>query len=300
MVVQHLSRLRLRRPVAPLLVLVRAQPRLDAHLLQAARDRGLPAARRRGLRHRALRAARHDRDRRRLGRGRAALARRDRPAARVSARVLVSAAGALSDPQHARDRGPRPLRGRACSTPRSGTTTYDVDRQARGRHRHRRLGDPVRARRSRPKVEQMHVFQRTAPWIMPHTDRPISRARAPPLPPLPAAAAARPRRHLLRPRAARARLRQAAAADEARRAARRAGTWTARSPTPSCAARSSPATRSAASGSCRRTRGIRRSAATNVELVTDGVAEVRERSIVTGARRASTRSTRSSSAPAST
>ena len=47
MVGQHVPGLRLRRPLAPVLVLVRAQPGLDAHLLPPARDRGLPAARRR-------------------------------------------------------------------------------------------------------------------------------------------------------------------------------------------------------------------------------------------------------------
>ena len=52
----------------------------------------------------AARAPRHDRDRRRVGRGRAALAGRDRPR-RLRARVLVSAAGALSDPKNARVEG---------------------------------------------------------------------------------------------------------------------------------------------------------------------------------------------------
>ena len=47
---QHVSRLHLRRAVAPVLVLVRAQPGLDAHLLAPARDPRLPRARRRGLR----------------------------------------------------------------------------------------------------------------------------------------------------------------------------------------------------------------------------------------------------------
>ena len=145
-VVQHLSRLRLRRPLAPVLLLLRAQPRLDAHLLQAARDRGLPAARRRGLRHRALRAARHDRHRRRLGR-RTSSAGTWRPtAASVRARVLVSAAGALSDPKHARDRGPGPLPRARCSTPRSGTTTTTSTGKRVAVDRHGRLGDPVRAR----------------------------------------------------------------------------------------------------------------------------------------------------------
>ena len=41
---QHLSRLRVRRPVAPVLVLVRAEPRVDADLLAAARDLGRTCA----------------------------------------------------------------------------------------------------------------------------------------------------------------------------------------------------------------------------------------------------------------
>ena len=44
---QHLPRLRLRRPVAPLLVLLRAQPGLVALLLRPARDLGVPEAHRR-------------------------------------------------------------------------------------------------------------------------------------------------------------------------------------------------------------------------------------------------------------
>ena len=40
---QHLPRLPVRRPVAPLLVLVRTQPGLEPHLLAAAGDLGLPA-----------------------------------------------------------------------------------------------------------------------------------------------------------------------------------------------------------------------------------------------------------------
>ena len=62
-----------------------------------------------------------------------------------------------------------------------------------------------------PQVEQLHVFQRTPPWVMPHTNRPISRARAARCTgAFPVAAAARARRHLRRARGARARLRQAA------------------------------------------------------------------------------------------
>ena len=194
-------------------------PGLDAHLLQAARDRGLPAARRRGLRHRALRAAEHDRDRRRLGRGRAALARGDRPTGSVSARVLVSAAGALSDPKTPEIEGLDRFEGRMFH---SAQWDHDLRRRPASASP---SSAPAPPRSSScpaiaPKVEQMHVFQRTAPWIMPHTDRPISPRerrlyrRFPLL------------QRLVRggiysaSRAAGARLRQAAEADEARREAR--------------------------------------------------------------------------------
>ena len=95
---QHLPRRRLRRPLAALLVLVRAQPGLDPVLLPAAGDPGLHPRRRRALRGarpvplRDLRQeARWDDD---------ALVWRVRTSrGELTADLLVSAAGALSDPK---------------------------------------------------------------------------------------------------------------------------------------------------------------------------------------------------------
>ena len=50
-----------------------------------------------------------------------------------------------------------------------------------------------------PEVEQLYVFQRTPPWIMPHGNRPIRDLRARSLQALSAAAATRPRRRLREP-----------------------------------------------------------------------------------------------------
>ena len=106
------------------------------------------------------------------------------------------------------------------------------------------------------------------------------RARARALPALPRGAEARPRGHLRRARGARGRARQAPGAAGRRRARGARATGARRSPTPSCGARSHRTSASAASGSCRRTTGIRRSQQPNVELVTDRIAEIREHAIV--------------------
>jgi cation diffusion facilitator CzcD-associated flavoprotein CzcO len=50
--------------------------------------------------------------------------------------------------------------------------------QARGGDRHGRVGDPVRAAIA-AEVEQLHVFQRTPPWVMPHTSRRSRTSSAP-------------------------------------------------------------------------------------------------------------------------
>ena len=156
------------------------------------------------------------------------------------------------------------------STPRAGTTTTTC----RGK-RVAVVGTGASAIQFVPEiqteVEQLHVIQRTPPWVMPHPNRPISRFERAALQALPAAAEARARRRLRRARAARARLRQAPAADEAPRADRAPAHGASRSPTPSCSRRSRPTTRSAASGSCPRTSGIRALGEPNVELLTGGV-----------------------------
>ena len=104
--------LRLRRALPPVLLLLRAQPRLAARLLRAAAHPRLP-----GARHRHLRAPPAPAVRRRGAAGRAGTARRGRwhlttARGELTADVVVSATGPLSDPQdpgHPRDRGlPRP------------------------------------------------------------------------------------------------------------------------------------------------------------------------------------------------
>ena len=85
-----------------------------------------------------------------------------------------------------------------------------------------------------PDVEKLHVFQRTPPWIFPHSNRADQADRAAALPGVPRAPAARARRRVRDARDGGARLRQAAAADEAGRGASRASTCASRSATPSC------------------------------------------------------------------
>src|SRR5829696_6327660 len=90
----------------------------------------------------------------------------------VSARVLISAAGALSDPKTPEIGGLDSFKGRMFHSAR-WDHTYDVTGK-----RVAVIGTGASAIQFvpaiAPKVERMHVFQRTAPWIMPHTDRPIS------------------------------------------------------------------------------------------------------------------------------
>src|SRR5829696_8165967 len=89
----------------------------------------------------------------------------------LRARVLVSAAGALSEPRTPDVEGLDRFQGAMFHSAR-WDHSYDV----RGK-RVAVIGTGASAIQFvpaiAPDVEQMHVFQRTAPWIMPHTDRPI-------------------------------------------------------------------------------------------------------------------------------
>ena len=132
-----------------------------------------------------------------------------------------------------------------------------------------------------PDVEQLYVVQRTPPWVMPHSARPMTRVRAAPVPAFPAAQRAVRGGIYAGARAAGARLRQAAEGDGAARDGRQASTASARWRDPELIAQTTP----------NYTVGCKRIlpsndwypalARDNVELVTDGVAEVRERSVVT-------------------
>ena len=118
-------------------------PELDPHVSASGGDLGLPA--------RAQRAAR-DRPHIRFGPRARPAAAWDEDAQRWrvetshgtwTAQLLIDGSGGLSHPSIPAPAGPEDLPGR-CSTLRSGTTTT-TSRQARGRHRHGRIGDPVRA-----------------------------------------------------------------------------------------------------------------------------------------------------------
>ena len=165
---QHLPGLRLRRPVAPLLLLVRAQPGLDARPSRRSRE---IRAYLRSVRRRVRHAPAHPlRLRGRVGapgtrtRGRWQLETAD---GAVAARVLVAGDGAA-------DRAAASRTSRA-STASRATIFHSAalgprlrpDRQAR---RRRSAPAPRRSSscpRSSREVAQLHVFQRTPPWIMP-------------------------------------------------------------------------------------------------------------------------------------
>ena len=207
---QHLPGLRLRRALAPLLLLLRAQPRLDRHLLAPARDPRLPAAGRRPVRHPPARAAELRRQRHRVGRRR--LDRRDlrRAAARARRDRRHGPAGGAQD---AAARGARRLRGRDLPL-RALEPRLRPQGQARRRRRHGRLGDPVRAR---DPEGRRAVARDPAHAAVGHAaPEPADPAqRGAPLRTLPVAAEARARQRLRRARAARARVRQEPAADAA-------------------------------------------------------------------------------------
>src|SRR5215210_6038201 len=91
----------------------------------------------------------------------------------LRARVLVSAAGALSEPRTPDIEGLERFQGTMFHSAR-WDHSYDVSGK-----RVAVIGTGASAIQFvpaiAPDVAQMHVIQRTAPWIMPHTDRPISR-----------------------------------------------------------------------------------------------------------------------------
>jgi cation diffusion facilitator CzcD-associated flavoprotein CzcO len=91
----------------------------------------------------------------------------------LTARVLVSAAGALSDPKTPDIEGLDRFQGH---TFHSAQWAHDYDLEGK---RVAAIGTGASAIQFvpaiAPKTGRVHVFQRTAPWVMPHTDRPISR-----------------------------------------------------------------------------------------------------------------------------
>ena len=188
------------------------------------------------------------------------------------------------------------------STPRAGTTTTTSTGKRVAVDRHRRLGDPVRAR---DPARGRAAARLPAHAAVDHAAHRTARSRGCEQRALPARSrrcrGSCARAHLRGPRAARARLRQATRGScSSPSAIARAPHAQRRSPTPSCARRSRPTTRSAASGSCSPTTGTRRSRKPNVELRhRAAIAEVRAQRRSSPRTATSTRSTRSSSAPAS-
>ena len=198
----------------------------------------------------------------------------------LSARVLVSAAGALSDPKNPEIEGLERFRG---ATFHSAQWDHDYDLEGK---RVAVIGTGASAIQFvpaiAPDVAQMHVFQRTAPWIMPHTDRPISLRerrlyrRFPLLQKLVRGGiysarellvlgfAKQPRLMKLVERLARRHMDEQISDPELRRKVEPGYTIGCKRILPS-------------------NRWYPALGRDNVELVTDGVAEVRERSIVTGA-----------------
>ena len=96
------------------------------------------------------------------------------------------------------------------------------DRRARGRDRHGRLGDPVRARRSSRRSGSCTCSSAPPPWVMPHRDAPPEPARAAPVPAGSRGAAGDARGHLLGPRGARGALPPSARSESAWSASRSA------------------------------------------------------------------------------
>ncbi len=140
---QRLPGLRLRRPLAPLLVLVRAEPGVDARLLAAAGDLGVPPALRAPVRARAAPAPRPRAPGGALGRGGPALAARHlaRRVHRRRARRRRGRAERAVDPRAPRARA---LRGEDDALRPLGRELPAARKARRGR-RHRRVGDPDRA-----------------------------------------------------------------------------------------------------------------------------------------------------------
>ena len=140
---QHLSRLRLRRALAPLLALLRPEPRMVTLVLRPAGDLVLPAAHRRRVRRPAALPLRLRGDRRPLGRRGQGLGPAD-------------AAGGVSRPRpdrrhrrvdraaDARRPGPGRLRGRGLPLGALEPRLRPGGQAGRG-DRHRGLVDPVRA-----------------------------------------------------------------------------------------------------------------------------------------------------------
>jgi cation diffusion facilitator CzcD-associated flavoprotein CzcO len=90
----------------------------------------------------------------------------------ITAQVLVLAAGALSEPSIPPIPGLETFKGKVFHSAR-----WDHEHELRG-ERVAAIGTGASAiqfvPRIQPQVDELHVYQRTAPWIMPHPDRPTT------------------------------------------------------------------------------------------------------------------------------
>ncbi|MDB4947468.1 MAG: FAD-dependent pyridine nucleotide-disulfide oxidoreductase [Gemmatimonadetes bacterium] len=140
------------------------QPEIQAYLRRCAADHGVTPHVRPGH---DVRGAAWDEDARRWT--------VDTSRGRFTARVLVMAAGALSDPMIPAIPGMERFRGAAFHTSR-----WDHACDLAGR-RVAVIGTGASAIQVVPQIQplvaRLHVFQRTAPWIMPRDDRPIEARR---------------------------------------------------------------------------------------------------------------------------
>ena len=187
---QHLSRLRLRRALAPVLVLVRAEPGLDADLLAASRRSARTCER--VVDEFGVRAHIH------LEREVTGAAWDEDASAGSSRRRRVTCARECWWPARARwsSRRSRTSRGSRRFAGRDDPLRPLGPRRRPARASGWRASAPARRRSSTcpriaPDVEQLYVLQRTPPWVMPHSARPISRLRAARLQALPGRSSAR-------------------------------------------------------------------------------------------------------------
>ena len=187
------------------------------------------------------------------------------------------------------------------STPPRWDHDHDLDGRARRRDRHRRLARSSSCPQIQPKVAQLHLFQRTPPWVMPRRDRADPAARAArstgALPALQRAGARR--RSTGRARRSRSRCCVAPAAACARSSGR-GGTCAAQIADPELRAKLTPDYLLGCKRILVSNDYLPALGKPNVEVVTDGIARgprALDRRRPTGS---SARSTRSSSAPAST
>jgi hypothetical protein len=140
---EHLPGLPVRRALAPLLVLVRAQPEVEPDVLHAAGDLGLPARLHRPLRHPRVHPLRPRGDPSGVGRGCPALADRDERERADGAHPDIGGGAADGAPAPG-DTGAGALRGSGVPLREVGPRPRPA-RRARRVDRHRSVGDPVRA-----------------------------------------------------------------------------------------------------------------------------------------------------------